>query len=138
MMKQVTKKVAQKMSASEALVETLVAHNIKVFGIVGSAFIDPLDLFPAAGIEFVDVQHEQNAVHIADSYARLTGKPPSPLDRMAQDFEYGHRYCDSVFDTRSGLCHKSSVWLGLDRKIGFSRIATTTDVFQHNEVPSTC
>ena len=43
-------KVAQKMSASEALVETLVAHNKKVFGIVGSAFIDPLDLFPAAGI----------------------------------------------------------------------------------------
>ena len=59
-------------SASEALVETLVAHNIKkVFGIVGSAFIDPLDLFPAAGIEFVDVQHEQNAVHIADAYSRL-------------------------------------------------------------------
>eukprot|EP00943_MAST-04B_sp_MAST-4B-sp1_P006406 g6406.t1 len=63
------------MSASEALVETLVAHDIKkVFGIVGSAFIDPLDLFPAAGIEFIDVQHEQNAVHMADSYARLTGK----------------------------------------------------------------
>ena len=75
MLKHATKKVAQKMSASEALVETLVAHDIKkVFGIVGSAFIDPLDLFPAAGIEFVDVQHEQNAVHIADSYARLTGK----------------------------------------------------------------
>lgn len=61
-------------SASEALVETLVSHNVKkVFGIVGSAFIDPLDLFPAAGIEFVDVQHEQNAVHIADAYSRLTG-----------------------------------------------------------------
>ena len=75
MLKQAAKKAAQKMSASEALVETLVAHKMKkVFGIVGSAFIDPLDLFPAAGIEFVDVQHEQNAVHIADSYARLTGK----------------------------------------------------------------
>ena len=63
------------MSASEALVETLVRHNVeRVFGIVGSAFIDPLDLFPAAGIQFVDVQHEQNAVHMADAYARQTGK----------------------------------------------------------------
>lgn len=63
-------------TASEALVETLVRHGIdKVWGIVGSAFIDPLDLFPAAGIEFIDVQHEQNAVHMADAYARVTGKP---------------------------------------------------------------
>lgn len=63
------------MSASEALVETLAKHKVdRVFGIVGSAFIDPLDLFPAAGIRFVDVQHEQNAVHMADAYARQTGK----------------------------------------------------------------
>jgi len=63
------------MSASEALVETLARHNVdKIWGIVGSAFIDPLDLFPAAGIKFIDVQHEQNAVHIADAYARVTGK----------------------------------------------------------------
>jgi len=64
------------MSASEALVETLVAHDVdRVFGIVGSAFIDPLDLFPAAGITFVDVQHEQNAVHMAEAYAAISGKP---------------------------------------------------------------
>jgi sulfoacetaldehyde acetyltransferase len=63
------------MSASEALVETLVKHRVdRVFGIVGSAFIDPLDLFPSAGIRFVDVQHEQNAVHMADAYARQTGR----------------------------------------------------------------
>lgn len=63
-------------TASEALVETLSRHGIeKVWGIVGSAFIDPLDLFQAAGIEFIDVQHEQNAVHMADAYAKMTGKP---------------------------------------------------------------
>eukprot|EP00040_Diaphanoeca_grandis_P039254 m.258537 g.258537 ORF g.258537 m.258537 type:complete len:641 (+) comp36741_c0_seq1:204-2126(+) len=61
-------------TASEALVETLSRHNVtKVWGIVGSAFIDPLDLFPAAGIEFIDVQHEQNAVHMADAYSKITG-----------------------------------------------------------------
>ena len=39
-----------RMSNSEAFVESLVAHGVTdVFGIVGSAFMDSLDLFPAAG-----------------------------------------------------------------------------------------
>ena len=39
-----------RMSASEAFVETLVAHGVTdIFGIVGSAYMDALDLFPAAG-----------------------------------------------------------------------------------------
>ena len=43
-----------KMSASEAFVETLVAYGVKnVFGIVGSAYMDALDLFPTAGIRFI-------------------------------------------------------------------------------------
>lgn len=65
-----------RMTPSEALVETLVAEGItNVFGIVGSAFMDALDLFPAAGIRFVMVAHEQAAAHAADGYARVTGKP---------------------------------------------------------------
>src|SRR5438445_3564097 len=65
----------QKMGPSEALVETLVAHEVThVFGIVGSAFMDALDLFPAAGIQFVPVAHEQGAVHMADGYARVSGR----------------------------------------------------------------
>ena len=63
------------MSSSEALVETLKAYKVeKTFGIVGSAIMNPLHSFPTAGIEFVSVQHEQNAVHMADGYARRTGK----------------------------------------------------------------
>jgi len=66
----------QKMVPSEALVETLVAEGVKtVFGIVGSAFMDALDLFPAAGIRFVSVAHEQAACHAADGLARVTGRP---------------------------------------------------------------
>ena len=53
-----------KMTSSEAFVETLVAHDTKhIFGIVGSAFMDALDIFEPAGIRFVSVQHEQNAVN---------------------------------------------------------------------------
>jgi sulfoacetaldehyde acetyltransferase len=64
------------MTPSEALVETLVAEDVKVvFGIVGSAYMDALDLFPSAGIRFVSVAHEQAAAHAADGLARVTGKP---------------------------------------------------------------
>ena len=66
----------QKMTPSEALVETLVAEGVDtIFGIVGSAFMDALDLFPAAGIRFVPVAHEQAACHAADGMARVTGRP---------------------------------------------------------------
>ena len=67
--------LSQKMGPSEALVETLAANGVKhVFGIVGSAFMDALDIFPAAGIEFVPVAHEQGAIHMADGYARASGR----------------------------------------------------------------
>ena len=65
----------QTMGPSEALVETLVANRVThVFGIVGSAFMDALDIFPAAGIRFVPVAHEQGAIHMADGYARACGR----------------------------------------------------------------
>lgn len=64
-----------RMSASEAFVETLVAQGVKeVFGIVGSAYMDALDLFPLAGIRFISVAHEQAAAHAADGFARATGR----------------------------------------------------------------
>jgi sulfoacetaldehyde acetyltransferase len=63
------------MGPSEALVETLAANGVThVFGIVGSAFMDALDIFPAAGIRFVPVAHEQGAIHMADGYARASGR----------------------------------------------------------------
>src|SRR5262245_40465641 len=65
----------QKMTPSEAFVETLVAHGVTdVFGIVGSAYMDALDLFPHAGIRFISVAHEQGCGHMADGYSRVTGR----------------------------------------------------------------
>ena len=65
----------QRMTPSEALVETLVANGVtEVFGIVGSAYMDALDIFPAAGIRFIPVAHEQGAAHMADGYARASGR----------------------------------------------------------------
>ena len=65
----------RRMSPSEALVETLASYGVRdVFGIVGSAFMDALDIFPAAGIRFIPVAHEQGAAHMADGYARVSGR----------------------------------------------------------------
>jgi sulfoacetaldehyde acetyltransferase len=64
-----------KMTPSEAIVETLLAEGVDhVCGIVGSAFMDMLDLFPAAGIKFIPVRHEQSAGHMEDAYCRVTGR----------------------------------------------------------------
>jgi sulfoacetaldehyde acetyltransferase len=69
-------RAAQRMTASEAFVESLAAEGTTLVpGIVGSAFMDALDLFPTAGIRFLPVAHEQNAVHMADGYARVSKKP---------------------------------------------------------------
>jgi sulfoacetaldehyde acetyltransferase len=64
-----------KMTPSEAFVETLVAQGVTdIFGIVGSAFMDALDIFPAAGIRFIPTAHEQGAIHMADGYSRASGR----------------------------------------------------------------
>ena len=63
-----------KMTPSEAIVETLVKEGVNdIYGILGSAFMDMLDLLPAADINFVPVRHEQSSAHIADAYTRVSG-----------------------------------------------------------------
>lgn len=65
----------QKMTPSEAFVETLVAQGVDtMFGIMGSAFMDAMDIFAPAGIRLIPVVHEQGAGHMADGYARVSGR----------------------------------------------------------------
>ena len=65
----------QRMTPSEAFVETMVARGVKtMFGIMGSAFMDAMDIFAPAGIRLVPVVHEQGAAHMADGYARVSGR----------------------------------------------------------------
>jgi len=64
-----------RMTPSEAFVETMVAHGVKhIFGIVGSAYMDALDIFEPAGIRFISVAHEQGAAHMADGYSRVSNR----------------------------------------------------------------
>ena len=65
----------QKMTPSEAFVETMVANGVTdIFGIMGSAFMDAMDIFAPAGIRLWPVVHEQGAGHMADGYARVSGR----------------------------------------------------------------
>lgn len=65
----------QKMTPSEAFVETMVANGVRhIFGIMGSAFMDAMDIFAPAGITLIPVVHEQGAAHMADGYARASGR----------------------------------------------------------------
>ncbi len=64
-----------RMTPSEAFVETLVANGVTdMFGIMGSAFMDAMDIFAPAGIRLIPVVHEQGAAHMADGYARVSGR----------------------------------------------------------------
>ena len=64
-----------RMTPSEAFVETLVAHGVtEIFGIMGSAFMDAMDIFEPAGIRLIPVVHEQGAAHMADGYSRVSGR----------------------------------------------------------------
>jgi sulfoacetaldehyde acetyltransferase len=65
----------QKMTPSEAMVETLVANGVTdMFGIMGSAFMDAMDIFAPAGIRLIPVVHEQGGGHMADGYSRVSGR----------------------------------------------------------------
>jgi len=65
----------QKMTPSEAFVETMAANKVTdIFGIMGSAFMDAMDIFAPAGIRLIPVVHEQGAGHMADGYARVSGR----------------------------------------------------------------
>lgn len=64
-----------RMTPSEAFVETMAAHGVThIFGIMGSAFMDAMDIFEPAGIRFIPVAHEQGAAHMADGYSRVSGR----------------------------------------------------------------
>jgi len=66
-----------KLKGAEIFIESLKKEGVKhLFGIPGGAIIDLHDaLYQQNDIEFILTRHEQAAVHMADGYARSTGKP---------------------------------------------------------------
>jgi len=64
-------------TGAEIIVDCLKAEGVQfVFGVVGSAILDLLDvIYRTPGIRFIRVQHEQAGAFMADGYAKMTGEP---------------------------------------------------------------
>ncbi len=63
-------------TGAEALVESLEKAGVEVlFGYPGGAVLDIFNVVTDAHFPFVLGRHEQGSVHMADGYARSTGKP---------------------------------------------------------------
>ena len=63
-------------SGAEVIIQCLIREGVEyVFGYPGGAAIPLFDALVDANIKLVLVRHEQGATHMADGYARATGKP---------------------------------------------------------------
>ncbi|MFT5399766.1 MAG: thiamine pyrophosphate-dependent acetolactate synthase large subunit-like protein, partial [Gammaproteobacteria bacterium] len=67
----------KKMSGGQAAVAALQTENVEhLFGLIGSATMEMFDaLYDAKEINFIGVHDERTGTHMADGYARASGKP---------------------------------------------------------------
>src|ERR1700722_14499321 len=65
------------MSGGEIFHEMMIRHGVKhIFGYPGGAILPVFDaIYNSPNLDFVLPRHEQGAGHIADGYARVSGKP---------------------------------------------------------------
>lgn len=66
----------ERLTGAEMIVRSLIDEGVShVFGYPGGAVLDIYDaLHTVGGVGHILVRHEQAAVHMADGYARATGK----------------------------------------------------------------
>ena len=63
-------------SGAQILLQMLIEHGVTdAFGYPGGAILPTFDQLYDAKLNFILVRHEQGAGHMADGYARATGKP---------------------------------------------------------------
>jgi acetolactate synthase-1/2/3 large subunit len=63
-------------TGAEVFVKQLEAYGVEVvFGLCGHTNIAVLDALSRSAIRFVTTRHEQATAHMADGYARVTGRP---------------------------------------------------------------
>ena len=66
----------KQMTGAEALIKCLENFGVEyIWGLSGGAAIPIFDALVGSKIKLILVRHEQGATHIADGYARATGKP---------------------------------------------------------------
>jgi len=66
----------KQLNGAEALIKILESEGVEyIFGLSGGAAIPIFDALVDSSIKLILVRHEQGATHMADGYARATGKP---------------------------------------------------------------
>lgn len=72
--------VTQQKTGAEVIIDLVQQHGVEhIFGIPGGAAIPMYDALFDSSIKFILARHEQGATHMADGYARASGKPSVAL-----------------------------------------------------------
>ena len=70
------KKLMKKLTGAQIVIESLIAEGVEViFGYPGGAILPTYDALLDSKIKHVLVRHEQGATHMAEGYARVSGRP---------------------------------------------------------------
>ncbi|HPB67553.1 MAG TPA: biosynthetic-type acetolactate synthase large subunit, partial [Candidatus Omnitrophota bacterium] len=70
------KTTKEQLNGAEILIKCLESQGVEyIFGLSGGAVIPIFDALVNSKIKLILVRHEQAAVHMADGYARVTGRP---------------------------------------------------------------
>src|ERR1700747_1345074 len=66
----------KKLTGAQIVIESLIAEGVEViFGYPGGAILPTYDALLGSKMKHVLVRHEQGATHMAEGYARVSGKP---------------------------------------------------------------
>jgi len=64
-----------RLTGAQIFVESLIKEKVEImFGIPGGALLPTFDVLYGAALKFILTRHEQGAAHMADGFARATGK----------------------------------------------------------------
>ena len=93
------------LSGAEMIVQSLINEGVEqIFGYPGGSVLDIYDALheKTDQIKHVLVRHEQAATHMADGYARATGKPGVVL--RSGRHQYGDWDCNRLYGLDSDDC----------------------------------
>lgn len=68
--------IKKQRTGAEVIIETIEQHDVSfIFGLPGGSAIPIFDALVDSSIKLILTRHEQGATHMADGYARVSGKP---------------------------------------------------------------
>jgi acetolactate synthase-1/2/3 large subunit len=68
--------IKKQRTGAEVIIETIEQHDVSyIFGLPGGSAIPIFDALVDSSIKLILSRHEQGATHMADGYARVSGKP---------------------------------------------------------------